>query len=102
MDGMAGPAGGLFDGGLASMGLGGRNLFTGSSFAVTRETRQGGLLSFWSRAAQSSFAGRERTLGLDGDVRTTMIGADYAKGPMVVGLSLAHSRGQGAQATMRW
>ena len=99
---MAGPAGGLFDGGLASMGLGGGNLFTGSSFAVTRETRQGGLLSFWSRAAQSSFAGRERTLGLDGDVRTTMIGADYAKGPMVVGLSLAHSRGQGAQATMRW
>ena len=95
MDGMAGPAGGLFDGGLASMGLGGGNLFTGSSFAVTRETRQGGLLSFWSRAAQSSFAGRERTLGLDGDVRTTMIGADYAKGPMVVGLSLAHSRGQG-------
>ena len=95
MDGMAGPDGGLFDRGLHSMGLGGGNLLTGSSFAFNRETRQGGLLSFWSRGARSSFAGREGPLGLDGDVRTTMVGADYAKGPMVVGLSLAHSRGQG-------
>ena len=95
MDGMAGPDGGLFDRGLHSMGLGGGNLLTGSSFAFNRETRQGGMLSFWSRGARSSFAGRKGTLGLDGDVRTTMVGADYAKGPMVVGLSLAHSRGQG-------
>ena len=95
MDGMAGPDGGLFDRGLHSMGLGGGNLLTGSSFAFNRETRQGGMLSFWSRGARSSFAGHEGTLGLDGDVRTTMVGADYAKGPMVVGLSLAHSRGQG-------
>ena len=87
--------GGLFDGGLPSMGLGGEQLLTGSSFAVTRETRRGGLLSFWSRGAQSSFAGRAQTLGLDGDVRTTMVGADYATGPMVVGLSLAHSRSLG-------
>ena len=95
MDGMAGPDGGLFDRGLHSMGLGGGNLLTGSSFVFNRETRQGGMLSFWSRGARSSFAGREGPLGLDGDVRTTMVGADYAKGPMVVGLSLAHSRGQG-------
>ena len=95
MDGMAGPDGGLFDRGLHSMGLGGGNLLTGSSFVFNRETRQGGMLSFWSRRARSSFAGREGPLGLDGDVRTTMVGADYAKGPMVVGLSLAHSRGQG-------
>ena len=78
-----------------SMGLGDGNLLTGSSFVFNRETRQGGMLSFWSRGARSSFAGREGPLGLDGDVRTTMVGADYAKGPMVVGLSLAHSRGQG-------
>ena len=95
MDGRASPDGGLFDRGLASMGLGGGNLLTGSSFAVTRETRQGGLLSFWSRGARSSFAGREGALGLDGDVRTMMVGADYATGPLVVGLSLAHSRGLG-------
>ena len=95
MDGMADPDGGLFDRGLHSMGLGDGNLLTGSSFAFNRETRQGGMLSFWSRGARSSFAGREGALGLDGDVRTTMVGTDYAKGPMVVGLSLAHSRSQG-------
>ena len=98
MNGMAGPAGGLFDQGLRSMGLGGENLLTNSSFALTRETRQGGILSFWSRGARSSFAGREEALSLGGDVRTAMFGADYAKGPLVTGLSLSHSRGLGEYA----
>ena len=95
MDGMAGPDGGLFDRGLHSMGLGDGNLLTGSSFAFNRETRRGGILSFWSRGAQSQFAGRDGKLSLDGRVRTTMFGADYAKGPLVTGLSLSHSRGLG-------
>ena len=98
MNGMAGPAGGLFDQGLRSMGLGGENLLTSSSFALTRETRQGGILSFWSRGARSSFAGREEALSLGGDVRTMMFGADYAKGPLVAGLSLSNSRGLGEYA----
>ena len=38
-------------------------------------TRHGGILSFWSRGAQSHFAGREGALSLGGDVRTTMFGA---------------------------
>ena len=98
MNGMAGPDGGLFDRGLRSMGLGGEHLLTNSSFALTRETRQGGILSFWSRGARSSFAGREEALSLGGDVRTTMFGADYAKGPLVAGLSLSNSRGLGEYA----
>ena len=98
MNGMAGPDGGLFDRGLSSMGLGVENLLTSSSFALTRETRQGGILSFWSRGARSSFAGREEALSLGGDVRTTMFGADYAKGPLVTGLSLSNSRGLGEYA----
>ena len=98
MNGMAGPDGGLFDRGLRSMGLGGEHLLTNSSFALTRETRQGGILSFWSRGARSSFAGREEALSLGGDVRTTMVGADYAKGPLVAGLSLSNSRGLGEYA----
>ena len=98
MNGMAGPDGGLFDRGLSSMGLGVGNLLTNSSFALTRETRQGGILSFWSRGARSSFAGREEALSLGGDVRTTMFGADYAKGPLVTGLSLSNSRGLGEYA----
>ena len=98
MNGMAGPDGGLFDRGLRSMGLGVENLLTSSSFALTSETRQGGILSFWSRGARSSFAGREEALSLGGDVRTTMVGADYAKGPLVTGLSLSNSRGLGEYA----
>ncbi len=98
INGMAGPDGGLFDRGLRSMGLGGENLLTNSSFALTRETRQGGILSFWSRGARSSFAGREEALSLGGDVRTMMFGADYAKGPLVTGLSLSNSRGLGEYA----
>ena len=80
------------------MGLGGGDLLTGSAFAMKRETRHGGILSFWSRGAQSHFSGREGALSLGGDVRTTMFGADYAKGPLVAGLSLSHSRGLGEYA----
>ena len=37
-------------------------------------------------------------LSLGGDVRTMMVGADYATGPLVTGLSLSHSRGLGEYA----
>ena len=87
--------GGLFGMGLGSMGFGGDSLLTGSAFALNRETGSGGILSFWSRGAQSSFHGREGDLSLDGRVRTTMFGFDYARGPLVAGLSLANSRGRG-------
>ena len=78
MDGMAGPDGELFDRGLPSVGRGGGNLLT-PAFAFTRETRQGGLLSFWSQT--DAVVGPRAGVGLDGDVRTTMVGTDYAKGP---------------------
>ena len=80
-----------------SMGLGGGDPLTGSAFALNRGTH-GGVLSFWSRGAQSHFSGREGELSLGGDVRTTMFGADYARGPLVAGLSLSHSRGLGEYA----
>ena len=96
----AGPAGGPsgpHGGGFLQMGLGGGDLLTGSDFSMNRESR-GGILSFWSRGAQSRFSGREGALSLGGDVRTTMFGADYAKGPLVAGLSLSNSRGLGHYA----
>ena len=68
---------------------------TGSAVELRRQTRRGGIFSVWSRGAQSHFAGREGELTLDGQVRTTMLGADYASGPVVGGLSLAHSWGAG-------
>ena len=80
MDGMAGPDGGLFDRGLPSMGRGGGNLITGSSFAFTRETRQGGLLSFWSQTDAVVVRRPRAGAGFDDDMRTTMVGTDYAKG----------------------
>ena len=87
-----------FGGGLGGVGFGGRDqLLGGSRFALNRETR-GGTLSFWSRSANSSFHGQEDLLALSGDVRTTMFGADYARGRMVTGVSLSHSRGLGSYA----
>ena len=95
MGGGSRPDAGFNDGRLLRMGLGSGDVLTGSDFALARETRHGGILSFWSRGAQSHFSGREGALSLGGDVRTTMFGADYAKGPLVTGLSLSHSRGLG-------
>ena len=95
MGAASGPADGMMHGGgLLQMGLGGGDLLTGSSFSMNRESR-GGILSFWSRGARSHFTGQEGTLGLNGDVRTTMFGADWARGPILAGLSLSHSRGLG-------
>ena len=95
LGGGIGPHGGLGGGGLLDSAFGGGDVLTASAFALNRETRAGGIVSFWSRSAQSHFAGREGALALDGAVRTSMVGADYARGPLVTGLSLAHSRGLG-------
>ena len=80
------------------MGLGSDRLLQGSSFALNRATSSGGVLSFWSRSAQSQFYGQDGALALNGDVRTSMFGADYSKGRMVTGVSLSHSRGLGRYA----
>ena len=80
------------------MGLGNDRLLQGSSFALNRATSSGGVLSFWSRSAQSQFYGQDGALALNGDVRTSMFGADYSKGRMVTGVSLSHSRGLGRYA----
>ena len=79
------------NGSLLQMAAGNGDLLGGAAFTLDRETSNGGTLSFWSRTAQSSFQGREGVLALDGDVRTTIGGADYAKGPLIAGLSLARS-----------
>ena len=80
------------------MGLGNDRLLQSSSFALNRATSSGGIVSFWSRSAQSSFYGQDGALALNGDVRTSMFGADYSKGRMVTGVSLSHSRGLGRYA----
>ena len=83
-------------GGLFRTALGGGNLTTGSALTVNRRAGRDGVFSFWSRAAQSNFAGQEGALSLSGQVRTSVVGADYAKGPLTTGLSLLHSAGRGS------
>ena len=95
MGGASGGDGWLSGRGFLEMGLGGGDVLTGSAFTLNRETRRGGVVSLWSRGARSRFSGREGALSLGGDVRTTMFGADYARGPLVVGLSLSNTRGLG-------
>ena len=89
-----GPADGMHGGGLlGSMGMGG-GLFSDSEFELNRESR-GGILSVWSRSSRSYFNGMEDALSLDGDVRTTMLGADYSRGALTVGLSVGRTLGLG-------
>ena len=71
------------------------DLLTALVFRLGQETSGGGVVSFWGRGARSSFSDREDTLSLSGDVRTYLVGADYAKGPLIVGVSMARSRGLG-------
>ena len=97
-DPLEGPGGGeLFAGGLQTLGLGGENLLTGADFALNG-ARYGGILSLWSRGAQSRFSGQEDALSLGGEMRTTTFGADYARGRLTAGMSLSHSRGLGEYA----
>ena len=99
LQGPMGPRGGLQQDAGFGFGMGGRDqVLSGSAFALNRATSTGGVLSFWSRSAQSSFYGQDGALALEGDVRSTMFGADYAKGRMVTGVSLAHTRGLGSYA----
>ena len=80
---------------LLRTGLGGGDVLMGSGFVLNRETGGGASVSLWSRGMESRFSGRDSELSLDGGVRTTMFGADYAKGPLMAGLMLSHRRGLG-------
>ena len=73
----------------------GRELLMGSSFSLAAQTDGGGFAGLWGRMAQTSFAGREGSLSLDGDVTTGLLGADYASGRWMTGLVLSHSIGEG-------
>ena len=55
----------------------------------------GGRFAFWTHSAGSGFAGRDGALALDGDVRTTLVGADYSRGRLTLGLSVGRSRALG-------
>ena len=73
-----------------------RAALLGSSFSLTgQRDGSGGSMAFWGRAAQGSFDGREGSFSLDGTATTAMLGADYARGRLLIGLALAQSGGEG-------
>ena len=72
----------------------GHDPLANSEFELNRESR-GGILSVWSRSSRSQFRGLEDALSLDGDVRTTMVGADYSRGALTLGLSVGRTLGLG-------
>ena len=72
----------------------GHDPLSNSEFELNREAR-GGTLSLWSRNSRSHFSGMDDALSLNGDVRTSMFGADYARGPLTLGLSVGRTLGLG-------
>ena len=76
--------------------LTGRELLTGSAFALTGGTAESGFASVWGRGAVSRFDGREGELTLEGEVASAMLGADFTRERGTVGLMVTHSRGEGS------
>ncbi len=75
--------------------LTGRDFLTGSTFALTGGSAEGGFATVWGRGALARFDGREGDLALDGEVATGMLGADWTLGEGAAGVVLAHARGDG-------
>ena len=74
----------------------GRELLTGSSFALTAKTDDRGVVSLWGRGATTRFNGSEDRVYLDGEVTSGMLGADWTRGDATAGLILSHSSGTGS------
>ena len=75
----------------------GRDLLTRSSFTLSAGGTEPDAVigSLWGRGAISSFSGTEDELNLDGEVASTMLGADLSTDKGAAGAMLAHSRGDG-------
>ena len=94
-----GPVGGAHETG--SFGtMAGHDPLSSSEFELNRESR-GGILSVWSRSSRSHFSGLEDALSLNGDVRTTMVGGDYSRGALTLGLGVGRTLGLGGYSGPR-
>ncbi len=81
--------------------LSGRNLLATSSFHLSSQdengsgNRQGAGWAAWGRGVATQFSGRETDLSLDGGVVTGLVGVDYERGPMLAGMAVSRSNGDG-------
>ncbi len=58
------------------------------------EAVPGGRWSLWGRGARTSFEGGGAA-AIEGDVSTAMLGVDYEKNAVLMGVALSHARGEG-------
>ena len=75
--------------------LAGHDIRTRSSFVLGRSAG-GGFGAVWGSGTFGGFNGRESGVSFDGEVRTGMLGADYAVGSLVAGVALSRSVGEGS------
>ena len=77
-------------------GLSASEVAAGDSFHVSSATRQfEPSVSLWGRGSFARFERQEHGPVLDGDVRSATLGADFAADPVLVGIALSHSQGDG-------
>ncbi len=91
-------ADGSDEGGAQRRLVSGRELLTGSAFALTAAPGgSGGTMALWGRGAVSRFDGRAGDLALDGEVVSGLLGGDWSpgSGTATLGLIVGHSRGEG-------
>ena len=77
-------------------GVSASEVAAGDSFHVSSATRQfEPSVSLWGRGSFARFERQEHGPVLDGDVRSATLGADFAADPVLVGIALSHSQGDG-------
>ena len=74
-----------------------RELVLGSAFHLRSGVGEpnGTAFAAWGRIASDRFAGKADGLALDGEIRTSFVGADLSAGRWLAGTALAFSKGEG-------
>ena len=82
------------------VGLG--DLLDGSSFHLSRRPLpqeaslpSGGVVSAWGRGFRTDFDGTEGDVGVDGSVLTGLAGVDFETGPVLAGVAVSYTLGDG-------
>ena len=70
------------------------DFLTGTSFTLNTMGEDGTSLAFWGSGSVSQFRGTSDGIGLEGDVRDIMLGADQGRSHHLVGLLVMGSRGE--------
>ncbi len=77
-----------------------RQVLQGSSFRLSLNAADAGAaaprLTAWGRFAGTTFTGQDSDLALDGDVFTGTVGVDGEWDRLLIGVAVAHSRGEGS------